>query len=521
MELLDRIEQICLDMETELYICKGVVSEDLVRKTEELLTLISIEPVEIKKVVEESMYKMIKKSHYHTKVWLYSAIVTLTYHPKLMEEFLKYCIEEDFSPNTKYFLLNQIKSILFKHTFVDNGNIKYLRWQLLEQSVRGLKKELEDLLVPIPYEKRNQDKAFVIVQQILTEEHAPTKTALDRCKILMEHMNKKVLLINTAEFMPSVGEIPYYNMQAASYILSLTEWEALGWKGAVIPYFQCNQNMPDIETLRLLLQMVQNQKPGLVIEIGGESMFASLVDDLIPVLTIGTVPSDWDGIMTRCQTISRELTNVDTELLQKMGKGEQSIIQSIFTSSLQPQRKKVTRKELGLPENKFILVVIGVRLDEEIEDYFMDMIAQALDKDMAVAIIGKFELCERYIQKIPGLNGKMYNLGHSSDILSWIEVCDLYVNPYRKGGGTSCVEALYKGLPVVTLPYGDVSVNAGEEFFTESYDTMVELIRKYKNDLQFYHAMSERAKERAGKLLDSASEFQNIIKEFEQRFVKF
>lgn len=518
MDELSGIEEMCSDIENEALVCNGKTSEELMKKTIRLFEYMRPLSKVTKSKVEKALVEIMDKSDFQVKVWLYSALIGISDHPKIIEELLKYSIEEKrFSPNNRYFLLNQIKNILFKRIDMNSDNIRWLRWKFLEQTVLGFKKELDILWKPIPLQERNQDVAIVITQQILCEEHGPTKTALDRCKILIEYMHKKVLLINTAEMTSLVGEIPFYNVQGANYIPEFTEWETIEWKNTKIPYFQCEQNMPNTHILKMLLKLVRDQKPGLVVEIGTGSILASLINDMIPVLTVGTVPSDWEESMTRCQTLGRKLLNSDLELLQEMGKDEDSIIPGVFTSSLQIQRGSVTRKELGLPQNNFIIVIIGVRLDVEIDEPFLHMLANTLDDDMSIAIIGEFKLCESYIQKMPKLKDKVFYLGHSNDILSWIELCDLYVNPQRKGGGTSSVEALYKGLPVITLPYGDVSVNAGKKFFTESYDTMKELILKYKNDSKFYQTMSSYAKQRAALLLDSEKEFQRIIREFESR----
>lgn len=67
------------------------------------------------------------------------------------------------------------------------------------------------------------------------------------------------------------------------------------------------------------------------------------------------------------------------------------------------------------------------------------------------------------------------------------------------------------------MPYGDVSVNVGSEFWTESYDTMSELIKRYKEDKEFYSLMSSKARSRAKKLIDSDNEFRRVILEFQQR----
>lgn len=121
------------------------------------------------------------------------------------------------------------------------------------------------------------------------------------------------------------------------------------------------------------------------------------------------------------------------------------------------------------------------------------------------------------MQKIPELQGKVFFLGRSDDLQAWLENCDLFINPYRVGGGTSGTYALMKGVPVVTIPFGDVSLCAGDEFCTESYDTMPDLIRKYKNDKEFYLKKSAIAKERAHLLISSTDTFVNVVEEFQNR----
>ncbi len=124
-----------------------------------------------------------------------------THSAGIMEKFIQYVIDErELGPNIKFYLYNQIASLSFSYRSYDNSNSKYLRWKLLEQIVSSFKNETQDLLKYIPYEQRNQDLAFVIVPQILSGFHAPTKMAFDKAKFLMEHMHKKVLVINTAEF---------------------------------------------------------------------------------------------------------------------------------------------------------------------------------------------------------------------------------------------------------------------------------------------------------------------------------
>ena len=102
-------------------------------------------------------------------------------------------------------------------------------------------------------------------------------------------------------------------------------------------------------------------------------------------------------------------------------------------------------------------------MDEEVTDDFLKMLRGVLSPQIGVVFIGKFETYEKVAERYPNIRQYMYQLGFCSDILSKLEICDLYVNPTRKGGGTSAVEAMSKGLPTISVSYGDVAGIIGEE----------------------------------------------------------
>jgi DNA polymerase-3 subunit alpha len=58
-----------------------------------------------------------------------------------------------------------------------------------------------------------------------------------------------------------------------------------------------------------------------------------------------------------------------------------------------------------------------------------------------------------------------------------MEICDLYVNPDRLGGGFSIIEAFAKGKPGVYLNRGDVYTAGGVEFAVGSFDEMAEFAK--------------------------------------------
>lgn len=518
MDIKEKVDFLCTKIENELYIYRDYPSVVIIETTSELINLLQSISEEWKKQIELQLLEMLERDQVtkYAKVWMYSAIVSINNNVYILEKLLDYIITEDgLGANIKYFLLYQIVVISFQNADMNNDTVKYLKWKLLEQVVELFKAELSDLLLPIAYDERDKNVAIVLIDQFLTPRHAPTRRCLEKCKILLQTMNKKVLIINTAEAGSFVGVIPFYHTFNTNYLDSYLVEEKIEWEGVSIPFCQCERNMPNIFDLRILLQTVRNLKPGLVITIGGMSILANLVQSMVSVLTVGLSASNMEITMTSCQTLSRELEESDLNLLERMGIQESSIIRSVANFIIPKQTVTLTRRDIGLPEDKFVIFVVGNRLDLEIDQAFIDMLVRAMDEDIVIAFIGIFNI--EIVEKVPELQNRIFYYERCRELFEFLEVCDLYVNPYRNGGGTSGVWALIQGKPVVTTPYGDVAANVGEEFWTESYETMSVLIKRYKNDADFYRIMSEKAKARAKILTDAENEFVHVIEEFEKR----
>ena len=356
----------------------------------------------------------------------------------------------------------------------------------------------------------------MVTEQFLDIRHGPTKTVLDRCKILIEEMGKEVILIDSCELVSLEGKIPFYGVQQGGRNKKTDEKEQM-WKGAKIPYIRCGNSMPDIEIINWFLQKLRSMAPGWVLVIGGGGILGNLLGKMVPSISIGTVPSELGITCTKYQTLGRKLTQQDIDYLIQAGRTKEQVIEGIFTSSLKPQEEHITKGMLGIAESSFLIAVVGYRLADEITKDFLEMLEEVLQENMHVAFWGKFCKYEEKIRDYPNLKKKSSYFGVCDDILSRMEVSDLYLNPVRKGGGTSCVEAMFQGVPVVTVNYGDVSVNAGKEFCVENYREMQEKILRYCQDNEYYTVMSDKAKKRAEALLDTKTEFVRIMKEAEFR----
>ncbi|MCM1258961.1 MAG: glycosyltransferase [Roseburia sp.] len=399
----------------------------------------------------------------HVSVWWYSVLIAIEKDPDIFKEFVSYVRRnaESFSLSTQYYLFYQLKSLKFKFPVLDRADVTVELWKYFEEIVDRFAEAVHVPLDVIPENRRNHQKAIVITEQFISIAHRPTKTAADRCKVLMQEMKKDVTLINTAEVLSFVGGIPFYNAVQGSYMEEGKNIREQCWKGVKIPYVQCENDMPNIKTLDLLLEEIRESAPGYVVTLGGNSMLANLVNRMVPVLSIGLCPSALAMTTTKYQLLGRKINREDKFMLEKMGISENRVIESVFMSSLKPQTEQISREELHVPADDFLMIVIGARLDQEVTPEFLEMLDSIIEDGMHLGFLGHFSKFEPYLSQYPKLRDHASNFGFAEDILSRLEVCDLYINPNRTGGGTSCVEAMYKGVPVVTLNHGDVAVNAG------------------------------------------------------------
>ncbi|RHN04199.1 hypothetical protein DWZ31_16870 [Roseburia intestinalis] len=374
----------------------------------------------------------------------------------------------------------------------------------------------------VPWQDRNHNLVFVFSSQVLGMEHAPTKTLLDRCYVLKKYLKKEVVVINTAMQIPAKGQAPFYGLVNASYAEELSGLKELEFRGETFEFHQCENKMPDLGIMADIIQLVRNRKPEFILSIGGSDICADLCGLFVPQITISTVFSKIAISCGEYQMVDKALTEDDRKQLAILGVKEEKVKQTPFTFSFKEQIHTYTREQLGLWQDKFILLLVGWRLDQEIDDSLLQMLEEVLEENTGIAVtfMGLFATYENRVNGYERLHQNSINLGKQMDALAVTECCDLYVNPKRSGGGSSVSEALYQGIPAVTLPVGDVSVAAGADFWVSDYSAMKQLILRYATEKEFYDRMAVLARKRAEELIDSKTLFGKSICEIEKELKK-
>jgi len=417
--------------------------------------------------------------------------------------------DKDLTLGNKFFIYSQFMGKLFRGIIPNTYAINDALDDLYEYVISGYRNSLDYKFSYIPQIERNNNFIVVLTGQLLSMDHAPTKALFDRCRVIQE-MGKTVMIINTVELCLRHHAVPWTDAYIGRYFDAYSKYKNFRYGDYIFPFIQLPKIMPNKDIIMDILKTIVSSKPEMIVSIGASSIVADLCSYIVPVLTVGT---GVNRSMTRTtfQTICKEVSDDDIKWVYKHGKTQNHFIKSLFTFSFDEKEEKNSRLDFNLPEDRFIAVVVGNRLDDEMDENFHSMLKELVNKNVFILFIGRYEKYENEIAKDEVYKGNSAYLGYQKNLMSAIGVGDCYINPHRFGGGTSAVMALYQGIPVVTEDYGDVAGNVGEEFCVSDYEEMQERIIRLMNDIDYRKQQSEKALKRAELLTDTDGEFRRIL----------
>lgn len=417
----------------------------------------------------------------------------------------------------RYFIYNQIQMYAFRWEKSIGRETSWRLRMMYRDIYHSYRKQLGIKPAVVSVKKRNRMVVVFLISQYLNEMHGPTKTVLDRCEVIAEKMGATPVIINTAELGSRSGYIPYFQPLFGSYLEHMQNTQKVTYRGREFPYIQCSKIMPNPKEMAGILQMVLQLNPYCIIQIGGNSICADLCSNFYPLITVGTVPSSLMTSEGQFLLKGRPVTEADKEYIRKLGFSDNYLQYCMFTSSFNEQKTHFSRAQYGIPEDAFTAIIVGVRLDYEINDHFIEgVLIPIMEQGIVPVFVGIFDDYHKFTERYPLLQEKSVFVGSIKDILAMNELCDIYVNPNRNGGGTSVVEAMAKKLPPVSLDHGDVALGAGQEFCVSSFEEMVDRIIRLRDDAEYYAEMSEKAYERMKYVTNSKGIFWEAFQRIEK-----
>lgn len=114
--------------------------------------------------------------------------------------------------------------------------------------------------------------------------------------------------------------------------------------------------------------------------------------------------------------------------------------------------KKLKRKEIGVPNDCFLLLSVGELNKNKNHEVVIKALAQINDSNIHYIVCGQGKL-EKYLKDLSrklGVDRQVHLLGYRKDIIEICKASDLFVFPsLREGLPVSLMEAMVCGLPIV------------------------------------------------------------------------
>lgn len=362
----------------------------------------------------------------------------------------------------------------------------YESQRLLQKHMTArLKRELGGSLSYIPYREREHNRILLSTDTLLSDKHAPTGIVLRIAKGLQEFGFDVRILVNIErmdrEAVENCWLYPYYPHY-------MSKWDGefeRSWENCTLRGYQHIIDTVHFEQVRTTLEWVANWRPECVWHIGGVSSFAELFGE---ITTLAVMPCTAHLAVSDAPVLVGYFQEsvYHPAALEYVAKQGQQRIRIRFGGNRTAVGRGFTKKDFGIKESAFAIAIVGNRLDTEIDSEFIKVMQEIVKREPLVCFVLIGQTKRRW--DMGCLEGHIKCLGYQKDLVDVLEVTDLFLNPPRQGGGGGSVCALAAGVPILTLPEGDVAAGLEmEDFVCEHLQDIPDWVSKYIHDERYYH----------------------------------
>ena len=419
-------------------------------------------------------------------VYVVSCLINYTKIQDFWDDLVWYLLRDDFDCFTSSMLEIQLGIY---------NSVSYAEMcKIHRKNVKCIAREVGINFPWIEQGKRNSKRIVIITEQLLLgTRHAPTKVVLDFARLLQKNLGYEVRLFICPSNRVLAHEVwiktfGYHGETERKYIQISDRGEEIdAW---CFPMAGCST-----QDYAEMLSLIYEWKPLFVLNMGVNNPVADLPRMFTTLVAMGMTiecPVSEADILIRYIHKEPQYENEYMKALKPYQK--QIFMEEKLPAIIQKAEKQYTRLELGLPQEKFLVAVVGNRLDIEIDQEFVQVMRQILlaHSEVMFVIIGLVEKLPEYLNdKI--FQNRVYYLGYCRDLIGTYSVLNLYLNPRRIGGGWSSAIALAAGIPVLTLPECDVAYNVGEDFIVNNYKELLNEMACYVSDSKFYETKRKKA----------------------------
>ncbi|WP_163131751.1 glycosyltransferase [Agarivorans sp. Alg241-V36] len=377
-----------------------------------------------------------------------------------------------------------------------------------------------------PRETQSSNQRIVLVtNQLLGLKHAPTLLALNMAKTYIQ-LGFEVSIVNLAAlpseqadvmFVGAVGfnQLEEYNGAGIDVTLlpekrvvtrNSLPLNRIIYSGVEIPFYQLTEEQ---QQFTLASKLVETP-PKLLMSVSDSNLFADAVarmaGESFPVITHPTSSGSPLTLFTQPLYLNHPVDgHVDS-------RGENAL--ELSRSYPKPfSYKALERISVGFPEGKFLISLVGLRISEEVDQSFLDLLHNLLSSNSQIDVVVIGADAEQFAEYQIGMPERFHFVSFTSDLASLIASTDLFLNPDRMGGGTGAVMAMGAGVPVAALAraYSDVAWWVQDKFSLASIEELFEYTKRCASDREFYASQQQLAREEYQQITTRECSFKQIL----------
>lgn len=349
-----------------------------------------------------------------------------------------------------------------------------------------------------PPSGRHKKRIVIITEQILKLRHAPTRVVCNFAYTLKK-MGYDLLLFAC----PSDGPLSEDIWYAAKHMNSDPSFRnmplQIQYRGQLLEGYQINMHPANFKEYHMMFRLIYEWNPMFVLNLGTINPVADVASRFTTLAACEmniACPVSEGEILVRYEHSEAWLEECYAAALEK--NQSQLFMEDDFPVLPDDTAVPCSRSSIGLAKGRFLVAVIGNRLDEEVDTAFASVMAALLQQipNLDFVIIGMIRTAKALLKEYldEWWNSRIHFLGYRKDLAEILPALDLYLNPDRSGGGFSSAMALVSGIPVVTLPHCDVANIVGDSFTVTDYQEMTEIVCRYATDNEFYRQQASLAR---------------------------
>lgn len=415
-------------------------------------------------------------------IYIYSVFLQYMGNQDFAECVMDLMLEGEFDAYTGSMLEVQV----FKY-------MKEFKWayakirQLHKRNIEAFQQVLQVDDAYVKPQNRNSKRIVLVTEQMLSSLHAPSKI-VSEFAYMLKQLGYEILLF----VCPCDGVLPqelWYGLYRMNSIPVLNHMPMrMYYRNQEFLGYQINMDQKNMKEYHMMLSMIRAWNPIFVLDLGTINPVVDLVGRFTTLVAMEMsilCPVSEASILIR---LGREEEALEQEYHAALLENQTQLFMDENIPVLVQETDRVCpRSETGLPQGRFLIAIVGNRLDLEIDDRFLSVMGEILVKlpKADFVVIGDTVTCKQ--KMADGIfKDRVYFLGYLPNLMEVYGSLDLYLNPNRPGGGFSSAMALIAGLPVVTLPNCDVAYNVGDAFVVPDYEHMVQIVERYAKDQDFY-----------------------------------